>query len=236
MAEDILRAEADEFQGAILTSVWQHTAPYSIEVNGVPYTMFPDTFNPNYAKAARLLLDNLGVREGDTVLDPFTGSGVDAVFAARQGASRVVAVDKFEMPYLCTRYNVHRLGLQETIDVRKGNLWDVVGRGERFDLIVANPPFRGIEAHDDLESALRDPDYRTLQRFFRDAPAHLQPDGRMRVVFSDVGDMAYFHRLASEQQFSSRLVAKDTYGSSVRIHVYEIRRESGGIVSPGRVP
>lgn len=224
MADSKSTQEADEFQNTILRSVGQHTVPYAVKLKGVDYVMFPDTFNPTYAKAALLLLENLGVRGGETVLDPFTGSGADAIFAVKEGAERAVAIDKFTMPYLCARYNTYRLGLEDKVDVRQGDLFDALEPNEKFDLIVANPPFRSIDADSNIAAAIRDKGYSTLTRFFSEIGNYLTPEGRIRVVFSDVGDMDFFHTLAREKGFAWETVARDKFGSYVRIEVYEMTK------------
>ena len=220
--DDAIRLQADEFQDTILRAVEQHPAPYLVKLRGLDYVMFPKTFNPNFAKPALFFLENLGVRAGDAVLDPFTGCGADAVFSALEGASKVVAIDKFTMPYLCTKYNVHQLGLADKVDVRQGDLFDSLKEGEKFDLIVANPPFREMNSKNDLEEAMRDSEYETLKRFFREAKNHLKENGRIRLVFADVGDMNYLEKLADENGFETKIVAQTIYASDVRIHVYEM--------------
>ena len=227
MNEDIIKVESDEFQDTILKSVSQHRAPYVVDLKGVEYVIFPETFNPNYAKASLLLLNNLGVKEGDVVLDPFTGCGADAVFAALEGASKVIAIDKFTMPYLCTKFNVHKLKLDQKIDVRQGDLFEPLDSEEKFDLIIANPPFREMDPESDIAAAIRDKEYTTLKKFFREVGNYLKPNGRLRIVFSDVGDMALFHKLAKESDFETEIIAKEKFGSEVRIEVYEMRKIAG---------
>lgn len=221
-----IEIEAQEFQRTILTSVDQHISPYLVRIKGREYVIFPETFNPNYAKASLLLLDNLGVQEGDVVLDPFTGSGADAIFAVLEGAERAVAIDKFTMPYLCARYNAHALGLDKKVDVRQGDLFDVLGEDEKFDLVLANPPFKRMDSHSNMESALRDEGYKTLNRFWNEIGAHLNPGGRIRAVFSNVGDIDYFFQLSEQNGFSNEEVASDRYASSITINVHEFRRQN----------
>jgi len=220
----MIEQEVNEFQDTILRGVQQHKAPYQIDLKGRDFVLFPEVFNPNYAKAALLLLDHLGVQEGDAVLDPFTGCGADAIFAVLQGASKAVAIDKFTMPYLCARYNVARLNLEDSIDVRQGDLFEVLNPEEKFDLIIANPPFRNMEASSNIAAALRDKNYHTLKTFFRNAYTYLKPDGRMRIVFSDVGDMENFDKLADKNGFSLSVIAEQKYGAAVRMIVQEARK------------
>ncbi|MGH7391310.1 MAG: methyltransferase [Candidatus Rokuibacteriota bacterium] len=216
--------QIEEWQGAIASSIEQHATPYLVKLRGLDYVMFPETFNPNYAKASLLLLDNLGVRPGDTVLDPFTGSGADAIFAVLQGAARAVAIDKFTMPVLCARYNAYRLGLEDRVDVRQGDLFDALRPGERFDLIVANPPFRPIDPHSNVEAMMRDSAHATLRRFFAEVGDHLNPGGRMRIVFSNAGNVDHFHQLLQEQGYVAAALARARYAADVTMEVYEVTR------------
>ena len=88
----------------------------------------------------RLLCEALretGVR-GSRVLDACTGTGRVAVAAALGGAAVVTAVDVSWRAVVSTRANALLRGLD--IRVRRGDLFAPV-RGERFDVITANPPY-----------------------------------------------------------------------------------------------
>jgi SAM-dependent methyltransferase len=74
---------------------------------------------------------------GARVVDLCTGSGAVAVAAALRGAS-VTAVDVSRRALLSAQLNAMINGVR--VRTRRGNLLDAV-RGERFDLIVANPPY-----------------------------------------------------------------------------------------------
>ena len=78
------------------------------------------------------------VEPEDRVLDVFTGSGVQAVTAARAGAKEVVAVDVSPRAALAARLNARLNGVG--VRVLRGDMLEPV-TGERFDLVVANPPF-----------------------------------------------------------------------------------------------
>ena len=74
---------------------------------------------------------------GSTVLDVCTGSGLLALVAARKG-SRVVAIDVSRRAVLAARINATLNGV--TVRSLRGDLFAPV-MGERFDLIVSNPPY-----------------------------------------------------------------------------------------------
>lgn len=87
---------------------------------------------------ASLSLARLTVRRpvGRT-LDLGTGCGVQALHAARHSAS-VVATDLSSRALAFARFNAALAGVD--LDLRQGSLLEPV-HGERFDLVVSNPPF-----------------------------------------------------------------------------------------------
>jgi methylase of polypeptide subunit release factors len=89
--------------------------------------------------APSVTLAKLAVRRpAGAALDVGTGCGVQALLAAKH-SERVVATDVNERALAFARFNAALNGI-EVIEFRHGNLLEPVG-GERFDLVVANPPY-----------------------------------------------------------------------------------------------
>ena len=89
---------------------------------------------------ASTTLANITVRRPvRRVLDLGTGSGVQALHAARH-AARVVATDVNPRALHFTRLTMALSGLANT-ETRQGSLFEPLGEDEAFDLIVSNPPF-----------------------------------------------------------------------------------------------
>jgi carbamoyltransferase len=82
--------------------------------------------------------------KGGRVLDLCTGSGLHAILATRR-AKYVVGVDINSRAVNFARFNAALNGVGTKVDFRCGNLYDplgqVAGDDNRFDLILANPPF-----------------------------------------------------------------------------------------------
>lgn len=136
-----------------------------------------------------LLADALraeGFAPGARVLDLCAGSGALAVAAARLGAD-VTAVDISRRALASTWCNARLRGL--AVRVRRGDLLAAVG-DERFDVIVANPPYVPSPAPSPPRwGAARAWDAgvdgrAVLDRLCAAAPAHLRPGGVVLVVFS----------------------------------------------------
>jgi methylase of polypeptide subunit release factors len=89
--------------------------------------------------AASITLANLTVRRRvESVLDLGTGSGIQALLAARH-AARVIATDTNRRALNFAGLNA-RLNGVANIELREGDLYGPV-EGHQFDLIIANPPF-----------------------------------------------------------------------------------------------
>jgi HemK-related putative methylase len=125
-----------------------------------------------------MLAEAVAARDGERVLDLCTGSGIQALAVAGRAAS-VVAVDigRRAAAMACANAALNRLALE----VREGDLYRPV-RGERFDLIIANPPF--------VPAKTRGPAYhsggprgdRVLRRVVAGWDAHLRDGGRALAI------------------------------------------------------
>jgi methylase of polypeptide subunit release factors len=138
----------------------------------------PDLVTGPSASARRV--ERLTVRTPVTAaLDLGTGSGVQALLTARH-SKRVVAVDVNRRGLVYARFNAALNGLSN-IDFREGSWLEPVG-DERFDLIVANPPY---VISPETEFLYRDGDLSAdavTQQLLRDVPAHLEEGGFAHVM------------------------------------------------------
>lgn len=158
-------------------------------VHGVPMLVTPSVFNPKRLRTGEFFAAQLeSIARNAEVLDMGTGSGICAVFAARR-AERVVAVDVNLAAVRCARINALLNHLEQRIEVRHGDLFAPVA-GERFDLILFNPPFVIGEPRTDRERAWRSTD--VAARFAEGLGRHLKPGGAALLLLSTYGDAAAF--------------------------------------------
>ncbi|MBI1815014.1 MAG: methyltransferase [Deltaproteobacteria bacterium] len=127
-----------------------------------------------------LLRDAVVCPDANRVLDLCTGSGVQALSVAVH-CRDVVAVDVSARAAAMTRANA-ALNCVTNIEVRVGDLYGPVA-GERFDLVMANPPFvpspyrRGPAYHSGGPTGAR-----VLKRIVAGLAEVLQPAGRFFAV------------------------------------------------------
>ncbi|MDQ3504565.1 MAG: methyltransferase [Actinomycetota bacterium] len=98
-------------------------------------------------------------RATDRALDMGTGSGVNAILAARSARS-VVAVDLNPLAVSAARLNAERNGVSDRVEVRESDVFNNVDGP--FDLIVFDPPFRWFAPRDMFEVASTDQNYKAM--------------------------------------------------------------------------
>ncbi|HEX4266961.1 MAG TPA: methyltransferase [Steroidobacteraceae bacterium] len=184
-------------------------------VHGVPILVTPSVFNPKRLRTGEFFasrLDSALIGPDAEVLDMGTGSGVCAVFAARH-ARRVVAVDINAAAARCATINAQLNRLEDKIEVHHGDLFQPVD-GQRFDLILFNPPFRHGEPRDDRDRAWRS--IGVAERFADGLDRHLKRSGCALLLLSTYAEHSIFlsplqargHRLSEHAEgryFGERL-------------------------------
>ena len=77
------------------------------------------------------------LKEGDSVLDVGTGTGILMVAAAKLGAAKILGIDRSRTATEIARKNLLSNGIDAgRFEIRKGNLGD--GVDEQFNLVISN--------------------------------------------------------------------------------------------------
>lgn len=183
------------------------------EIDGLPLLVLPEVFNPKVFRTGDLLaraLSQLPETAG-TALDLGTGTGIGALCAARRGY-RVTAVDVNPEAVRCARLNALLHRLEERITVCEGDLFAPVA-GERFDLVLFNPPFFRGTPKSPLDRAWRSED--VLERFAAELPDHLTATGRALVLLSTDGEGEAMIAAARGRRQPIGVAARRDFGNEV---------------------
>jgi release factor glutamine methyltransferase len=193
-------------------------------IMGLPIVVLPDVFNPKLLRSGELLVHQLGlISAGSLVLDLGSGSGAAGIVAAAKRFCSVVAVDINPAAVRCTRANA--LLNDVAVDARQGDLFGPVP-GERFDVVLFNPPYyRGVPRNG-LDHAWRSPD--VIERFSAELADHLTPGGYALLVLSSDGEQSAFVGALARHGFTySRVAERDFLNEQMTVYRIQGTRPKG---------
>lgn len=141
-------------------------------------------------------LEIVGPLDHPKILDLGTGTGCIPISLLTEFSDlSAVAVDLSKEALDMARFNARRHEVIDRFTTLQGSWFDPVEPGERFDLIISNPPYIESAAIETLMVEVRDHDprlaldggpdgLRPYRAIARDAAAHLTPEG---VVLLEIG-------------------------------------------------
>lgn len=149
-----------------------------------------------------------------TAFDIGTGTGVLAALLARRGIPHVIATDIEPRALVCARENMERLGFLSQVQIVQADLFP----DGKADLVVCNPPWLPARPTSRLERALYDEDSQMLKSFLQKVPAHLNPEGQVWLIISNLAELL---GLRSSQDLMSwiseaGLIVKDKHSTTPR--------------------
>ena len=188
-------------------------------IDEVSLVVLPDVFNPVLLRTGAFLARSVPpppVADGrlavpPRALDLGTGSGIGAIFAARRGYG-VVGVDINPEAVRCARINVLLNNLEGRVEIRSGDLFTPVA-GDRFDLVLFNPPFYRGTPVDPLDQAWRATD--VIERFASGLRNALRPTGEALIVLSTDGEWRAMLAALDARGFQTRPVASRDFGNEI---------------------
>lgn len=152
------------------------------------------------------------------VLDMGTGSGIQAIAAAKREEVRsVLAVD-------IDKRAISSFPKQETgkkISLSFSDLFSAV-KG-KFDTIIFNPPYLPDDEEDaDLALDGGKNGHELIARFLKDGKEHLAKDGFILLLFSNRTGKEKIDEMIKKEKYSSRLLGKESLPFFEELYVYRI--------------
>jgi len=143
------------------------------------------------------------------ILDIGTGSGLQAIIVAKQGAS-VVAIDINPIAVECAKKNAEKNNVK--IDFKIGDLFEPAA-GQKFDLIIFNAPYLPEESVPKEKEPI-DHSYAgagKIKEFLEQYKNYLKPNGYALLVYSSLsgvevpGEIVATKKLAFEEIYVVKL-------------------------------
>lgn len=106
--------------------------------------------HPMSDKVRGAMFNSLGDITGLTVLDAFAGSGALSFEAVSRGAASALAIEVDKRAHMVITKNIASLGVSDQVKAVRAftNSWSTRHQNEKFDIIVADPPFDALPFRD----------------------------------------------------------------------------------------
>ncbi|MEK6972672.1 MAG: HemK2/MTQ2 family protein methyltransferase, partial [archaeon] len=135
---------------------------------------FDGVYDPQ--EDSMLLVNSVKVKKGDKTLDLGSGTGIQSVNMALQGAE-VLAVDINEAALKNTEVMAKSFAVEKSVKTRKSDLFSNIKKSEKFDCIVFNPPYVPSNKIKYLELDGGKNGRIVLDRFMAEFPEYLNKNG-----------------------------------------------------------
>jgi release factor glutamine methyltransferase len=140
---------------------------------------YPDATGPSFFSL--YLTEHAEIKQGETVLDMGTGSGVQTIHAAGK-ASRVLATDISEDALKSVAFNAQRHAVTHKVEARNSDIFDNIRDDEVFDVVLVSLPY----PYDEKTQVF----WRLYDRFFTGVGRHLKPEGRIYFLSGELKNLS----------------------------------------------
>lgn len=233
---DLVRRAGEQEPVAYLTGQ-AHFFHLELEVNRDVLIPRPDTevLVENAIRLARARADWNPPR----LLDLCSGSGcVAGAIAANLKSALVTAVEISPAAAVVMRRNVEKLGLNDRVTSLEGDLFAPLSGGERFHLIVANPPYIPSAQIAALDRSVREYEPMTAldggadglsihRRIWASAGDRLEPEGSILLEIAYDQGRAALAAMKEYPMFGEIRILKD-YAGRDRVIAAQIKRAANG--------
>jgi methylase of polypeptide subunit release factors len=238
-------AKLRQINSVLVKSQQFPNASYSIRKAGLEIVVFRNVFSPGYFEDSEYFAEHLPDVTGLSVLEIGTGTGLIAVKCALGKAKTVVATDINGDAVANALRNVSVHGVESTVVVRKGNIFEAIRKdlrlcNEKFDLIFWNIPFCYLNAElkreiglqetiNELEKSVFNPYYHYLYVYLNEGFDYLSDNGRLLLGFSPtIGRADRLNEIANSAELIATPLVEDTIqveGAFEKLQLLEFKKK-----------
>lgn len=203
--------------------------PRSFHYENLTITLHPEVYEP--AEDTYFLLEAIQIKKHDTVFEIGTGCGIIALACGCKGA-HVVCSDVNPYAVNITKQNVEHNShhIKGTIDVRYGDMFEVIKPNEVFDIIVFNPPYLPLKPQDciggtgwlDIATNGGVDGLELIRKFIDGLPQHLRKNGHGYFIYSSFSNKRKLEKYLSSKNLTFQVVLSRWLGEE-KIDIYRVK-------------
>jgi release factor glutamine methyltransferase len=204
----------------------KNSAPQTFYYHDLEITVQPQVYDP--AEDSFLLLETLSVHPGNRALELGTGCGLIAIECAHRGCTVVCTdINPFAVRLARRNRKRNRHLLTGSLEVRYGDLFSVLHKNERFDVVLFNPPYlptlkrEKVDHWFDVATDGGRDGLQVTRRFIHGVRHHLRDNGCAYFIFSSLSDRPRLETYLKNQGFSFEICARRLFEGE-ELDVYRI--------------
>lgn len=178
-----------------------------------------------------------GLFKDKTVYDIGTGTGIYALLAIHAGSKYAVATDIDPDAVANARFNARHFGVEDKIDVRlvsqsTPQAYSVLKEGERFDIVVSNPPWFGAKPRDLKSRQTTDEGFLLIKSIISDLRSYLNPGGTAFLAIGNTHAVKLVQSLAAEQHLKMEILDEQTNKAFIKASAMSLDSNFDGFFFP----
>jgi release factor glutamine methyltransferase len=182
------------------------------ELNFGEIVQFESVFwEPDDTVSLRKLIVEDTIAAGRDVLEIGTGTGLISILCMQNDARKVIATDINPAAVANAQYNAAMLCPDQDLIVRQvtkqsPSAYAVVKDGERFDLIISNPPWEDGVVAKPADHAFYDPGFKLMESLLDGLPKYLKPGGRCLLAYGHVPAVQRLEAEAKKRNYEFKIL------------------------------
>ena len=193
---------------------------------GLTIYLHPEVYEP--AEDTFLMLEAIGVKQKDKVFEIGTGCGIIALSCAQKGADVVCSdINPYAVELTKKNYDVNKKLIKGALEVRKGDLFTVLEKNEKFDVIIFNPPYLPTTENDlvggsgwfDVATDGGVDGLSITKRFIDNVKKFLYENGCAYLVFTSLSDKEKLKELFDVNHLKNNAIVSKSFDDEI-IEIY----------------
>jgi len=177
-----------------------------------------------------LLLESIDIKKGERFFEIGAGTGIISLDLAKKGFDGVCCdINPIAIELVKKNYLTNQSKLMASLDIRLGDMFNVLNLDEKFDVIIFNPPYLPTKPEEyvggsgwfDKAVAGGVDGLSVTKRFLEKVGAFLKEHGRAYFVFSSLSNRSKLERIIKDNNFRYKVELSRLYDVEY-IHIYSI--------------
>ena len=164
-----------------------------------------------------LLLDSINVITNQKVLEIGAGTGIISLYCAQKGATVICSdINPYAIEIINKNIQENKKQLNGSIEVRTGDLFEIVIEKETFDIIIFNPPY--LPTTKDEKKGISEwyaksfdggPTGLTVTiKFLKELKPYLKKDGKAYFIYSSLSKKQQLEQTLKSLSFKYTIIKK----------------------------